>query len=202
MSKNTRTLSQAEIDSLVQQATAKRRARPIDKTPVMSQPVTPTAVAAVQAQSKRTDGAAQEALQAAIDGLNERLKKIEDAMGEYANQGQSFQELLTANQEAQGTVENLTNRLGKLEDSMGQLELKGNVCCDNENTEKPDKAVENQMKEITRCVQKTLGYNISKTFKCRACAGIGMVAIRVKCTKCGKESWWGWWPVKDSKDQG
>ena len=141
MSKNTKTLSQAEIDSLVQQATAKRRARPIDKTPVTSQPVTPTAVAAVQAQSKRTDSAAQEALQAVIDGLNERLKKIEDAMGEYGNQGQSLQELMTANQEAQGTVENLTDRLGKLEHSMGQLELKGNACCDNETTGKPDKVL-------------------------------------------------------------
>jgi|GEM_PF-560422 len=200
MSKNSKTLSQAEIDSLVQQATVKRKARPIEKTPVSSQPVAPTAMAAVQEQPKRTDNA-QESLQAVVDSLAERLKKIEGILGDYDNQNQSFQVLMTANQQAQDSVAGLTERLGKIEGSVGQLELKGDVCCDDGGTAKSDKAVENQMKEVTRCVQKTLGYNISKTFKCRSCSGIGMVAIRVKCTKCGKESWWGWWPVKDTKDQ-
>jgi hypothetical protein len=199
MSKNAKTLSQAEIDSLVQQATVKRRARPLEKTPVVSRPVTPTGMAAVQAQPKRSDGA-QDSLQAVVDSLAERLKRIEDALGDYAHQGNSVQALLDANQQAQDSVAGLAERMGKIEGSMGRLELKGDFCGDGGGTGKPDKAVENQMKEITRCVQKTLGYNISKTFKCRSCAGIGMVAIRVKCTKCGKESWWGWWPIKDGRE--
>lgn len=199
MSKHTKTLSQAEIDSLVQQATVKRRTRPMDKTPVVSKPVTPTGMAAAaQVQSKRADET-QDSLQATVDGLADRLKSIEDALGAYGHQDKSFQALLSANQQAQDSVAGLTERLGKIESALGRFDPKGDICCD-AGSGKPDKAVENQLKEITRCVQKTLGYNISKTFKCRSCAGIGMVAIRVKCTKCGKESWWGWWPVKDAKE--
>ncbi|MFC1956553.1 hypothetical protein ACFLWZ_08620 [Chloroflexota bacterium] len=26
------------------------------------------------------------------------------------------------------------------------------------------------------------------------CGGKGEVAVSIKCTKCGEETWWGWWP--------
>lgn len=205
MSKNAKTLSQAEIDSLVQQATVKRRTRPIEKTPVSSQPVIPVAVSTTQTTKKFTEEE-YNSLQTMVDNLTQRLKDIETVLGEHAHQGKSFQALLDANQHAQDTVASLTERLGKAETTLGRLETKGDTCCDisgpaeRQVIGKTDKAVEHQIKEVTRCVQKTLGYNISKTFKCRSCAGIGTVAIRVKCTKCGKESWWGWWPVKDAKE--
>ena len=33
-------------------------------------------------------------------------------------------------------------------------------------------------------------------FKCTQCGTQGLVAIYVKCTKCGMANWWGWWPEK------
>jgi len=31
---------------------------------------------------------------------------------------------------------------------------------------------------------------------CNGCGSEGHVAVRIKCTKCGREMWWGWWPEK------
>ena len=35
-------------------------------------------------------------------------------------------------------------------------------------------------------------------FKCSHCRSRGLVALYVKCTSCGKESWMGWWPDEKS----
>ena len=32
---------------------------------------------------------------------------------------------------------------------------------------------------------------------CTGCGSKGWIAIRIKCTKCGRESNWGWWPEKE-----
>lgn len=37
--------------------------------------------------------------------------------------------------------------------------------------------------------------NLGERFSCE-CGAKGMVANHIKCTKCGKETWWGWWPEK------
>lgn len=34
-------------------------------------------------------------------------------------------------------------------------------------------------------------------FKCSHCRSEGLLALYVKCTKCGKESWMGWWPDEE-----
>jgi hypothetical protein len=39
----------------------------------------------------------------------------------------------------------------------------------------------------------TLG--LKHLFKCN-CGASGLVALHIQCTKCGKETWWGWWPEK------
>ncbi len=62
-------------------------------------------------------------------------------------------------------------------------------------------AVEQQIQALTSQVQSTLeglkgtfGYRAKQTFTCDSCNTSGMVATRIKCTGCGKENWWGWWP--------
>jgi len=32
---------------------------------------------------------------------------------------------------------------------------------------------------------------------CNTCGSKGFIAAAVKCTKCGHETWWGWWPKKE-----
>ena len=38
--------------------------------------------------------------------------------------------------------------------------------------------------------------NMNKMFHCDSCNSQGLVAFSTKCTKCGKQTWWGWWPQK------
>jgi hypothetical protein len=38
---------------------------------------------------------------------------------------------------------------------------------------------------------------IRRDFKC-GCGTTKFLAARVKCTKCGGENWWGWWPEENS----
>ena len=44
--------------------------------------------------------------------------------------------------------------------------------------------------------QATPGYGLRKLFQCNQCDSRGNVASRIKCTTCGNEHWWGWWPKK------
>jgi len=37
----------------------------------------------------------------------------------------------------------------------------------------------------------TIGLGLKQRFECQ-CGATGFVAMRVRCTKCGRESWWGW----------
>jgi len=38
-------------------------------------------------------------------------------------------------------------------------------------------------------------HNLRESFSCE-CRTSGMVAVHIKCTNCGKETWRGWWPKK------
>jgi len=31
---------------------------------------------------------------------------------------------------------------------------------------------------------------------CNSCGSKGWIATNIKCTKCGRETYWGWWPKK------
>ncbi len=60
------------------------------------------------------------------------------------------------------------------------------------------KELSEQVQSILEKLQSTAGYDIGQAFRCNSCYSQGMVAIRVKCTECGRENWWGWWPEKSS----
>ncbi|MFC1925869.1 hypothetical protein ACFLW2_04140 [Chloroflexota bacterium] len=55
-----------------------------------------------------------------------------------------------------------------------------------------------QVTNISNKLKGTLGYGAYQTFKCDKCTSQGHVATVLKCTKCGQESWRGWWPKKQS----
>ena len=33
-------------------------------------------------------------------------------------------------------------------------------------------------------------------FICEGCGSKGWIATHIKCTECGRETWWGWWPER------
>jgi hypothetical protein len=95
----------------------------------------------------------------------------------------------------------LSSRLAKIENSILKLDKKAQS--PNEVSASQMKTAIQQMKNvssqveiITEGLRGTAGYNLNKTFKCSSCKSSGVVAIKVKCTQCGQENWWGWWPKK------
>ncbi|MBF8267305.1 MAG: hypothetical protein HW388_813 [Dehalococcoidia bacterium] len=55
-------------------------------------------------------------------------------------------------------------------------------------------AVTGQMQAISTNLQGTPGYGLQKAFTCTSCHSTGFVATPIRCTHCGQESWWGYWP--------
>jgi len=37
-------------------------------------------------------------------------------------------------------------------------------------------------------------WNPRDTFRCGGCKSANLVAVKMKCTACGREAWIGWWP--------
>ncbi len=56
--------------------------------------------------------------------------------------------------------------------------------------------VNDRVEGILDNLKATIGYKAQKTFTCNACHAQGEVAARIRCTHCGQENWWGWYPPK------
>jgi hypothetical protein len=98
-------------------------------------------------------------------------------------------------------ISDLSARLAKIEASIGKIESRsqsfGEVSMPQiKSAVQQMKNVSSQVEIITEGLRGTAGYNLNKTFKCSSCKSTGVVAIKVKCTQCGQENWWGWWPKK------
>ena len=49
------------------------------------------------------------------------------------------------------------------------------------------------LEEIETRINGTPALGLKHHFKCD-CGASGYVAVRIQCTKCGRENWWGWHP--------
>ncbi len=60
---------------------------------------------------------------------------------------------------------------------------------------------ERQIEEIRDILEKMQNKNDSlrEEFQCGKCHSDKAVAVHVKCTSCGNESWMGWWPEKEKE---
>ena len=61
--------------------------------------------------------------------------------------------------------------------------------------------VAKQIEVLTEGLRTTPDYNLGKTFNCTSCNATGTIAIKVRCTACGKENWWGYWPKKGTVEK-
>jgi len=50
-----------------------------------------------------------------------------------------------------------------------------------------------RLDNLEACLKGTPALGLGQRFKCD-CGATGFVAIHVQCTKCGKETWWGYFP--------
>jgi len=54
-------------------------------------------------------------------------------------------------------------------------------------------ALGTEREDIETRINGTPALGLKHRFKCD-CGSSGYVALRIKCTKCGRETWWGWHP--------
>ena len=161
------------------------------------------------------EGLQNSSVEETVSNLTEHLTAVEGAMGGFEQQVNGVQTLLAADrqlkeeqsktisqiwetmEELRGTLPGLTERLAGVENSLGKFEQYGEAMgaalgASRQFNAERSKVIVSHIRDITRGLQNTLGYNIKRNFKCQSCSANGSVAIHVKCTQCGKENWWGW----------
>ena len=86
-------------------------------------------------------------------------------------------------------------RLGQIEASLAALQAAGGPRPqDFQAVVSQLKKMTGQVQSITQGLQNTPGIGVRGSFQCGSCGTKGMVVSLVRCSRCGKEKWLGWWP--------
>jgi hypothetical protein len=103
-------------------------------------------------------------------------------------------------------IADLTNKLTQMGTALKRIEilekkateLEKTVAKNKEAPETAQRVVElsEAVKKISTNLKGTPGYGVRHTFNCEKCSDQGHVAVMYRCTKCGHERWYGWWPDK------
>ncbi len=171
-------------------------------------------------------GSQVDALRDRLNELNERLERAEKYLSGFEKQTADILASLSADramheeqsrlasemktvvdglchQSAPGELTGLNERIAELEANMDRSEqyrkaLETSLMANRQMQLAQSQAINTQLKTITQGLRNTLAYDMKKNFKCDCCGADGAVALKIKCTHCDKENWWGWWP-KDNK---
>jgi DNA repair exonuclease SbcCD ATPase subunit len=173
-----------------------------------------------------SDDAQGEAIRTKLAELAERMEKSEHILSGFEKQMNDLQASLAADREAREEQARLLSEMKTMVEGLsergGQPEMEGlteRMASVEANTEKfeqyrkafetalmanrqlqlaQSQTVNTQLKTITQGLRNTLGYDIKKNFRCDSCGADGAVALKIRCTHCEKENWWGWWPKDKS----
>jgi len=169
-----------------------------------------------------SDDAQGESLRAKLTELTERLGKSEQVLSGFEKQMNDMLASLAADREAReeqarllsemktmveglgehsdhGDLAGLTERLANVEGNSDKFEqyrkaFETALMANRQLQLAQSQTVNTQLKTITQGLRNTLGYDVKKNFRCDACGADGAVALKIRCTHCEKENWWGWWP--------
>ncbi len=105
------------------------------------------------------------------------------------------------------TMESLTRRIEAIEKNIGSLS--------NEKRDYPDysstinslaakvnnesltvQQLDKQFATLKKQLKGTPGFAARDQFTCGTCGAHGYLAVPMKCSNCGTEGWWGWYPEK------
>lgn len=183
MSDDGSVLPQTDIDAIFKQATGKSIApppiaepAPSDISPASASPVTPStsppqrtepAAPTVQTASPEPPDDTLMTIQATIADLVQRITTVETSVSRISHQERGVPDVSVP-------VQRLSQRL--------------------EAVVKDLQKVNGQVAGVLRGLGGTPGYGIRNSFTCESCGSHGLLAIPMKCTTCGNEGWWGWWP--------
>ncbi len=142
---------------------------PVAATPVAPPPPDPVPPAPAAAPPPPAPIAAQDpalpALQATVNGLAQQMARLEASVAQLGQDGGG---------EATAAVRQMSQRLDGVTRQL--------------------KKMQGQVGAISQNLEATPDYAARKDFTCSSCDSHGFLAVPLKCTGCGREGWWGWWP--------
>jgi chromosome segregation ATPase len=181
------------------------------------------AIGEIKAISDDTQG---EAIRARLADLTDRLEKSDQVLSGFEKQLNEVLASLAADRESREEQARLMTEMKTMMEGLGDQSARSDLAGLNERlanvettTDKfeqyrkafetalmanrqlqlaQSQTVNTQLKTITQGLRNTLGYDVKKNFKCDSCGADGAVALRIRCTHCEKENWWGWWPKDKS----
>ncbi len=105
------------------------------------------------------------ALQATVNGLAQQMARLEASVAQLGNGGGG--DTTAAVRQMSQRLDGITRQLKKMDGRVGT---------------------------ISKSLEATPDYAARKEFTCSSCGSHGFLAVPMKCTGCGHEGWWGWWP--------
>jgi hypothetical protein len=213
-------LSQADVDALVSSLTRSEPAKPVTPAPQAAAKATstgatpkPASVPVTRAQTPASmpvtaakaaqpgGGMPVGAAKPAQSGGSPAARPVQPARQE--NRAEVSAETVNA---MNAKIAELSKQLAQMGAAMKRIELLERKAAELENkvarnSETP--ATTQRVQELSEAVKKisnnlkgTPGYGVKNTFTCEKCSDHGHVAVMYKCTSCGRERWYGWWPEK------
>ena len=97
-----------------------------------------------------------------------------------------------------GKITDALQKINRLEEKVAQLYTLARPLLNEERPLAEHLAeIERRLNELAQAARGN--YDLRDIFQCSRCLTQGMMAIHVKCTECGSESWMGWWPGQDGE---
>ena len=87
-------------------------------------------------------------------------------------------------------------RMEMLERKVTELEAKTVRPQESPATAQKVQQLTDEIKKMVTNLKGTPGYGVRHSFTCEKCDDHGHVAVQFRCTSCGNERWYGWWPSK------
>jgi hypothetical protein len=94
---------------------------------------------------------------------------------------------------------NTAQRLDAMEERIGELAFKIERSSYNVQPGREEIAqIRNELRELAREANHR-PQGLQDEFLCEHCKAKGTMAVFTKCTSCGREGWFGWWPRKKTR---
>jgi hypothetical protein len=87
-------------------------------------------------------------------------------------------------------------RIEFLEKKLAEVEANSRTPKESPAVAQKVQALDEEIKKISTNLKGTPGYGVRNSFNCEKCHDHGHVAVMYRCTSCGRERWYGWWPNK------
>ncbi len=204
-------LSQEEVDALFKQATGKSVNRspaiepglPPASVPTAATPAPARAVAAPPVPPTANPVSVDKPIMAPPTVKNTSLPPPPPNPKPQTNPAQvrvfagseqgEIKDYLNRISERLDTLENRLDRLGK--SGMGR-QVQNDTAYQSkiERLSTQLKTVTAELRAIQSGLQNTPDFNLRAEFVCDECGTQGAITTRHRCSKCGGEGWWGWWP--------